>query len=272
MGGKEIIEVTDMTKIERKRAGKLEKMVSGCDFTAFNVGRTLILGVILTMAVNIPLFFALLEDNETYVVLIMHIFFMGTFTSLFVFMGANRIGNSSFIGDLGNKTFGGSYYMWKQLAVMPFEGKDLLNLRLIWCEKQMIAAGGSTAAVMLMIYIAGRLGYNDYSGLVGLLVLMILLNEIIFIVLNLLVNKWAIGLALNIAVSIAPIFIALFGCSDETGESSPELATAFSDRLSGLSFMSGISGIIILAVFLFAIAKVSEHLVSRVKNRAWSSK
>lgn len=272
MGGKEIIEVTDMTTIERKRAGKLEKLVSTCDFTSFNVSRMLILGVILTMAVNIPLFFALLEDDEIYVVLIMHIFFTGMFTSLFVFMGANRVGDQSFIGDLGNKTFGGSYYMWEQLAVMPFEGKDLMNLRLIWCEKQMIAAGGSTAVIMLMIFIAGRLGYNDYSGLIGLLTLFILLNEIILIVLNLLVKKWAVGLALNIAVSIAPIFIALFGCSDETGESSPELASAFSGRLSGLSFMSGISGIIILAVFLIVIAKVSEHLVSRVKNRAWSSK
>lgn len=272
MGGKEITGVTNMTKIERKRAGQIEKMVGGCDFTAFHVGRTLILGVILTMVVNVLLFFALLEDDEIYVVLIMHIFFTGMFTSLFVFTGSSRIGDSSFIGDLGNKTFGGSYYMWKQLAVMPFEGKDLMNLRLIWCEKQMIAAGGSTAVIMLMIFIAGRLGYNDYSGLIGLLMLMILLNEIILIVLNLFVKKWAVGLFINIVMSLLPIFIALFGCSDKTGESSPELASAFSDRLSGLSFMSGISGIIILAVFLIVIAKVSEHLVSRVKNRAWSSK
>lgn len=272
MGGKEIIEVNIMTTIERKRAGKLEKLVSTCDFVSFNVGRMLILGVVLTMAVNVPLFFASLEDNEIYIAFIMHIFFMGTFTSMFVFMGANRVGDQSFISDLGNKTFGGSYYMWKQLAVMPFEAKDLLNLRFIWCEKQMIAAGGSTAAVMLMIFIAGRLGFNDYSGLIGLLTLMIMVNEIILIVINIFSKKWFIGFLINTAVSIMPIFIAIFGCSDETGESSPELASAFSDRLSGLSFMSGISGIIILTVFLIITAKVSERLVSRIKNRAWSSK
>lgn len=272
MGGKEITEASVMTKIERERAGKLEKMVSGCDFTAFNVGRTLVLGVILTMIVNLLLFFALLEDDEIYVVFIMHIFFTGMFTSLFVFTGSSRIGDSSFIGDLGNKTFGGSYYMWKQLAVMPFEGKDLMNLRLIWCEKQMIAAGGSTAAIMLMIFIAGRLGYNDYSGLIGLLTLMILLNEIILIVLNLFVKKWVVGLLANFIMSVIPIFVAIFWCSDGTGKSSPELASAFSGRLSGLGFMSGISGVIVLAVLLFIIANTAEKLLSRVKNRAWSSK
>lgn len=261
-----------MTKTERKRVGKLEKLVRSCDYVAVNVGRILILGVILTMVLDIPVFFALMEDNEIYAAYILHLFFTGLFASMAVFMGSTRIGDQSFIPDMGNKTFGGSYYMWNQLAVMPFEAKDLMNLRIIWCEKQMIASGSSTAVVMVMLFIAGRLGYNDYSGLIGLLTVMFMITEIILIVMTMCCKKWFLGFVINMIISMLPIFVVLFGCCDETGESSVELATAFSDRFSGLSFMSGISGIIILAVFMVITAKVSEHLASRVKNRAWSSK
>lgn len=260
-----------MTKIERKRAKLLEDTMQTFIGTLAKTGNSVILCAVLILIFDAVLFPMLLDDNEIYVIVSVHIALFQIFSAMFVFLPTMQIGDRSIIKDMGNRNFGGSYYQGKFITAMPFESKDLMNLRLINCEKQLFTSTLAAAVLMAAVFIAGKLGYHDYRGIVGMLALFVPVQGIVMISVNLFCNRWYPGMILTMCMAMTPIF-AIIGCADEDGETSVELALQFNEKLKGFEFMSGISGIIILAAISAAIAIGAEMLVKNMKKRSWQLK
>lgn len=260
-----------MTKIERKRARLLADTLRTCGSAFARTKVIMILLAVLAAAFDAAIFFAVSADNEIYVAMILHIAFTQMFTAAFMNGIGAQVGDSSFIADIGNRNFGGSYYHGKFIVSLPFEAKDLMNLRLINCEARIFICTVTTAAVMAVITVMGTFGYYDYRGIVGMAVLFMPLMEIIGTLLHLFCKRWYFGMIVDLFCAFPPVFTML-GCCDESGESSAELALQFNEKLKGFEFMSGISGIIILAAVSAAIAIGAETLVKNMKKRSWQLK
>ncbi|MDE5858949.1 MAG: hypothetical protein K2H23_00930 [Oscillospiraceae bacterium] len=260
-----------MTKIERKRAKLLENTTHTCNSSISKINVLMILGTVLMLIADAAVFCLMLEDNELYVVVDLHLSLMHMVSTAFVFVSSTQIGDKSIITDIGNRNFGGSYYQGKFLASLPFEAKDVLNMRLRHCEIQLFTATAATAAMIAAVTAAGGFGYHEYRGIVGMTVLFFPLLEIVLTISVLLSKHWYIGMIVTMFMSLLPLF-SLIGCADETGETSVELALQFNERLKGFEFMSGISGIIMLILISAVIYAGAELIVKNIRNYSWKLK
>lgn len=258
-----------MTSEERKRAKAIEDamctMCGKIDRSAVRLIATAVLIILLDVACFIPM----TRDDELYVVLDLHVVFVTLFGNLFVSASDAVIGTKMFGKDLGNQTFIGSAILGKFLCTTPFEARDVSNMRLINWEKHMILNAAMTSALMLALEVFGKLGYTEYDGIVGAIVLIGLAVQVLALPLSCIIKYWYVGMFLSIYLCMIPMLL-IFGATDEAGETSVELAAAFSERLGGFGIVSGVPGVLILAALTAASIFAAEFIFGRMKKNSWN--
>lgn len=251
-----------MTMEERNRTKKLKSsicMLGGKGYRSHIIAETILLLIMDTVV-----FFATSKLDELYTVIVLHTFFMGMFNAIFMYINEAFMETRGIIPELGE----GSYFIGKLLCTLPFEGKDRINLRIADWEKILTVNSASVAAVMAALEIAGGMGFTKFDGIVGIIVAIALAINILALVINFLIKNWYVGMVAYMSMSFLPVLVMLVA-ADENGETTTETALEFSQKLEAFSFLSGVSGIIILAVITAALILCAEIFTSRMKKTSW---
>lgn len=252
-----------MTKIERKRAKSLEKTARLCG----TMGNVNIMLAILTAAafiIDICMFPVALEEGQPEPILMVHIMLMTMFSEMIVSFSMIQIGDTAFVQDSGTLMSMGTAFVGKFLCTLPFEAKDLQNLRLIHRENQIAAAVLSTAVMQAAFIISESLGHAVCTELIGAGALFIII-EAIMMMLDLFVRK-------NPFVSIILIFIfpmaliILLSYGFEKGTLTYETL----EKFSFLNEFSGVSGIIIMIISGAAVIFFGELFSKCKPNVSWN--
>ena len=144
--------IIDMTTIERKRAIKLEKTARAYGAMG-NANKMLAFLTIAVFIIDIAMFHIAAAEDQLYVLFVVHGFFLSLFSALIVIMNTYFIGDTGFMIDTGAVVQSGSVYTGKFLCTLPFEAKDLLNLRFITFEKQI----SIFSVTMILLHIAAEI-------------------------------------------------------------------------------------------------------------------
>lgn len=261
-----------MTKLERSRAKQLENTIcllcGKLNRCSVKLAFTAILILIIDALILIPM----TRDDELYVLLDLHVVFLTMLSNLFVTISDAAAGDPIIGRDMGNQTFVGSAVFGKLLCTMPYEAKDVLDMRLLNWERHMTLNWAMTSVVMLMLEVFSKQGYTEYDGITGAVILIGLVCQIISLPLSS-VRKNAVSrmvcVLLSVYLSMLPCLL-IFGAADETGETSIELATAFSERLGVFSIASGVPGVLILAALTAVSIAAAEFICGRIKKFSWN--
>lgn len=251
-----------MTIEERSRVKKLKSsicMLGGKGYRIYTAAETALL-----LIMDAFVFLATSKSDELYAVIVVHTVFMGMLGAVSMYVSEAFIGTRGIIPELGE----GSYFMGKFLCTLPFEGKDRINFRVADWEKTLAINSVSVVMVMAALEIAGGMGFTKYGGIVGLTVVIALLINISSLVINFLIKNWYVGMVASMIISFLPL-VSVLTAADESGETTPEAALELSQKLEAFSFLSGVSGIIILAVITAALIICAEIFTSRMKKTSW---
>lgn len=261
-----------MTKAERSRAKQLERTVCLLCGKLNRCSVRLAITAILILIADALILIPMMKDDELYALLDLHVVFLTMLSNLFLSISDNAIGSAIIGKDMGNQTFVGSAVLGKLLCTMPYEAKDILDMRLINWERHMILNSVMTSGVMLLLEALCKQGYTGYDGITGAVVLMGLVYQIIALPLSSIRKSGIarmVGVAISIYSAILPCALIL-GATDETGETSVELALAFSERLSGFGIVSGVTGVLILLALTAVSIAAAEFICGRTKKFSWN--
>lgn len=258
-----------MTKTERKRALLLEKVSRRYSKTGI-MNSILIFQSIAFLIIDAVLFSIAANDDELYIMLPFHIFIMGFFSALMMFVTTSVIGDTTFVygsanGNALRLSVNGSLTTGEFLCTLPFKAKDLMNLRLINFEKQFAYNVISTVIIEIALIAAESFGYTTYIGACGFSVIAMLVSQILLMASTLTQNIWLLSV---FGASGMLITFGTFLCFGVISEEYSNAADFF-DKFGFLKIFTGIPGIFILIIFSVAIAAVGEYYLKHKTAVSW---
>lgn len=255
-----------MTAIERKRAKKLTDVIYQIGGNGY---RSIPTFAALAVILDAIIFIVTAHTDELYTVMILNAVFLNMVINVtFLFITEAMMGNTiNILAETGN----GSFYMGKFLCTLPFEGKDRINIRISNWEKVTVINFVITAAVMIAIEASKVMGCSDYDGIVGITAAAYMAVCAVMMLIHLFVKKGYVSMIASMTISMAPMLIILVP-ADEDGEVTAEMARTFSQTLEGFGFLSGVSGVVILAAFTAVLILFAEVYSSRMKKISWRLK
>lgn len=257
-----------MTAIERKRAKKLTDVI--CKMGGNSYRLITVFQAAMVVIVDAAIFFVTSQTDEIYTVMILNTVFITMFGTLLQYVKEALFGTLN-IYAAAAQTGNGSFFIGKFLCTLPFEGKDRINMRIADWEKTTVVNFLITAAVMIIIEVSKSMGYSDYDGIVGVTAVVYMAINAALLMITLFVKNGFVGMITSMVSSLIPVFIMLVP-ADESGEITPEMAQTFSQTLEGFGFLSGVSGVVILAAFTAVLILFAEVYSSRMKKISWRFK
>lgn len=251
-----------MTIEERKRAVHLERVTKV--YSRSGVAVWLIAAAILIIILDISLFIIGLNDNDMFNILPIHNFMLYMTMGMFSTVSTSNMGdNSSVSGSTENfaTQYGSTIFTGKFLASLPFSAKDSLHLRLLNWERQLAASTVITAALQTAMLIAENNGYEVNHGITGLCVIGFIGAEaaIMFISTAWHMKYMALPAAFGAVFAIHPLL-----------RGSTEGYEKLSASAEGLSFLSGVNGIIVTVAASVLLAVGAEIWTKHRKNVSWN--
>lgn len=256
-----------MTTIERKRAVRLE-MTARMYGSMGSVNKMLAFLTIATLIIDIAMFHTAAEDDQLFAIFLMHCLFMSMFSALVVIMNTYPIGDTGFIIDTGNVVIAGSAYSGKFLCTLPFNAKDLLNLRLIHFEKQLAVFSSSTIFLLIAAEILRTAGYTIEAETIGICCVSAVLYEALLLVLTLVRLRSDI----SIGIMFAPTIPMIFFCAYMDGLSEIESAETMKKMFGPLNIFSGVPGIIVIIAAAAALVCIGEIYLKHKTGVSWNIK
>lgn len=255
-----------MNKSEKQRAKLLEKLlVHASPICSMKI--LMGLTVVLSAVSYAVLFMITMKSNELWVPIWVGVFIAFTFSVDFCFIGSMFDSKNGVFKSVSTAV-NGAYNIVEFAATLPLKATDMLYYRLARCKEQALTMGVLTSACIASVKIAGCFGYETYDGMAGIAVLTTIILEIIFIITNIICRHSMRGMFITAFLSVAALFCTMF-LFETPDDVSAEQAAEISVKFGGLSVLSGVTGIIILAAALFAVVIIAEFFVSRVKNISW---
>ena len=258
--------IIDMTTIERKRAIKLEKTARAYGAMG-NANKMLAFLTIAVVIIDIAMFPIAAEDDQLFAVFFMHGFIMSLLSALIVMMNTYFIGDTAFIADTGNFALSGSAYSGKFLCTLPFEAKDLFNLRFIHFEKQLSMVALSMIFLQIAAEFLRAMGYTMEPEYIGVSCLAAIFFEVLLLIVTLTGMKSHYAIIMIFAPTIPLVIFCEY--MDGLAE---EAATETMKIFSPLSIFSGVPGIILMIIAAAAIAFIGELCLKRKKDVSWNIK
>ena len=253
-----------MTAIERKRAARFEK-VARTYGSIGNINRMLAFLTTATLIIDIALFPIISAEDQLFAIFFMHGLIISMLSELIVLMNTYFIGDTAFIADTGNITLAGSAYSGKFLCTLPFEAKDLFNLRLIHFEKQLTVVSVSAVFLQIAAELLKTLGYTIEGEYIGVFCLATILYEVLLLIILLTGMKSHNAIMMIFAPTI-PLIIFCEYMDDLTEEAVAETMKIFSP----LAIFSGVPGIIIMIIAAVAMAFIGELCLKHKKDVSWN--
>lgn len=254
-----------MTREERKRAFALQKNISIYGMGSGIVAKFMFPLAVIADAAIITMFFRADEIYSACMTLYINaIIFM---TTLILYPGAMQIGDTGALGqnmDNAASALGGTMHGGKFLCTLPFQAKDIMNMRLINFEKQMCLHTILAIAVQTVLLIAGSMGSQNYHSVSGTIVVFYLTAEILMLIVSLSRFSMYSYLMLMSFFGISSIFISNF--IPKTAEEAAE----FCDKFGFLSVFSGVSGIAVVIVFAVVLAAAGEFYLKKKNGVSWN--
>lgn len=257
-----------MTRNERKRAALLEEVSQTYCQTGTNKNLIVVAATAMTVfcALMSPV---MIKKNEPDILMPMNILISSCVLTMLTSL------STSLVGDISNpdrnnaavlKT-GGTMMTGKFLCTLPFEGKDILNLRFINWERQLILKTAFTVIIQIILLALGFAGYEISGFVCGAAILLMFIGEI-FLLASFMTKSGLLSVAAGVGLSAFSFLgeIALMGIS---AERSIEAGAGF---VSFVSAFSGISGIVLTIALTAAFILVGEKLLSGRKLMSWKIK
>lgn len=255
-----------MNKSEKQRAKLIEKIVvSASPICSMKI--LMGITVVLSAAIYTVLFMTTVKSNELWVPIWAGAFIAFMLSAEFGFIGTMFDSKNGVFKSI-SATVPGAYNIAEFSATLPLKATDMLYYRLARCKKQALTMGVLTSVFIVSVKIAESFGYAAYDGIIGITVLSMIILEIIFTAVNILCRQGMWGMFITFLLSMAVLICTLL-LFETPNDISAEQAAEVSVKFGGLSVLSGITGIIILAAALFAVVIIAEFFVSRVKNISW---
>ncbi|MCH5192960.1 MAG: hypothetical protein J1F11_03295 [Oscillospiraceae bacterium] len=255
-----------MTVTERKRAARFEK-VARTYGSIGNVNRMLVFLIIAVLIIDAAIFPVAAAEDQLFVIFFIHGFMLSLMSELVVLMNTYFIGDTSFIADTGNITLAGSAYSGKFLCTLPFEAKDLFNLRFIHFEKQLSMVAVSMIFLQIAAEFLRAMGYTMEPEYIGVSCL----SAIFFEALLLIVTLTGMKSHYAIIMIFAPTLPLIIFCEYMDGLSEQEAAEAIK-IFSPLNIFSGVPGIILMIIAAAAMAFIGELCLKHKKDVSWNIK
>lgn len=255
-----------MTREERKRAAVLEKVIS-IYAKGLRTGSFIKIMFILMVIADAAMVITFLGKNELFnlsgVLLVNSMFLLLT-----IAIGSDtaQIGdtksasrNSDTVADL----VGGASFTGRFLCTLPFNAKDIINLRLINFEKELAVYSFLTIAIQITLIIAKAMGMQTYDNAIGIAVAVSLIVEVIALIIKLSRFNYFyymyIGAISAVSVTMAGEFVP--GTAEEAAD--------FGSKFGFMSVFSGVSGIVIVIVFAVVISLAGELYLKRKNRVSW---
>lgn len=255
-----------MTREERKRAAALQKNISIYGMGQGAVAKFMFpLTVIADAALMIMFFRADEPFNAGGLLYFNAMLFLIT---LILYPGATHIGDTGALGknmDNAASALGGTMYGGKFLCTLPFQAKDIMNMRLINFEKQMCLHTILAVALHITTLIAGSMmGSQTYDSVSGAITAFYLTAEILMLIVSL--SRFSIYsyMILWPLLGFSGIFIEYV--MPDTAEEAAE----FCEKFGFLSVFSGVSGIIIVIAFAVVLAIAGEFYLKKKNGVSWN--
>ncbi|MCM1023169.1 MAG: hypothetical protein NC395_03830 [Prevotella sp.] len=241
-----------MTIAQRKRAAKLQKVM----YSYSRWGRAwlvmLLAAVLQIVIITVASVSGIMSDQTCIVAPASSMF---TFVQFFVCM--LPVGVDSDINEkVTQEAYHGSVMPAKFMSCLPFEARDLLNLKLCLWEKAAAVNVLFVAAGHIISLIAEAYGYEVYRGAAGLFTLMAIISEAIFMVPYLVKS-----VKFNVVLGVFIGFGFSFACGVMDGLSA--------DAFAPLKIFSGVSGILVYTVATVLIAVIGELYAKNRKDASW---
>lgn len=244
-----------MTTVQRRRAKKLQNVTY-----LYSRGCRVWLGLLLASALQLIILACVIffgrEDDQLFIMSpCMSMFSILPFFGCIAATGIDRGVNEKGFQEIYHSSSTPSMF----LCNMPFEARDMLNLKITVWEK--------AAAVNVLMVALGHIaaltaeaqGFSIYHGVSGLYTLLALIAEILLMIPYTFKNNYmtfVVGFIIGIG------FAALCGLMDEIDGMS-------AGTLASLKIFSGVSGIIIYGAATFLIAFAGEMYINHKKNVSW---
>lgn len=247
-----------MTTVQRRRAKKLQNVTY-----LYGRGCRVWLGLLLTSALQLIILACVIffgrEDDQLFIMSpCMSMLTILPFFGCIAAAGIDR--------DVNGKGFQGSYHSSSTpsmfLCSMPFEARDMLNLKISVWEKAAAVNVLMVALGHIAALIAEAQGFSIYHGVSGLFTLLAIIAEILFMVPYTFKNN---HMTFVVWFIIGLGFIALCGIMGEIDGMS-------ANTFAPLKIFSGVSGIIIYIAATFLIALAGELYIKHKKNVSWNLK
>ena len=252
-----------MTIEERKRAIHLERVTKA--YCRSGVAVWLIaFASILIVILDISLFIIGLNDNDMFNILPIHNFMLYMTMGMFSMIStSNMSDNSSVSGSTENfaTQYGSTIFTGEFLASLPFSAKDSLHLRLLNWERQLAASTVITAALQTAMLIAENNGYEVNHGITGLCVIGFIGAETALMFIS---TAWHMKF-----MTLPAAFGAVFAIHPLL-RGSTEGYEKLSASAEGLSFLSGVNGIIVTVAASVLLAVGAEIWTKHRKNVSWN--
>ena len=256
-----------MTREERKHTSELEKVIDLYGSVSVSSILTKITGF-LTIIVDIVLLTSFCRKNEFFNVgAILYINVLLFMVTLVVHPClAQQIGDTGRWArnwDNAVLSLGGAVHMGKFLCTLPFNAKDIHNLRLVIFEKYLYMQTVLAVALQTAMLIAKSMGFQTYDNVFGMVAIIYLIAE--FLILIVCLSRQS------------PYHYMIFGglCGFTgfiMGKIMPGTAEKAAELESSLSFLnvfSGVSGIVILIAFAAILTAAGEFYVKRKNGVSW---
>ncbi|MCH5350056.1 MAG: hypothetical protein J1E40_12085 [Oscillospiraceae bacterium] len=255
-----------MTVTERKRASRLEKTARMYGSIG-SLNKMLAFLTIATLIIDIAMFPIAAEDDQLFAIFFLHGLLMSMISALIVMMNTYFIGDTAFAADTGNITLSGSAYSGKFLCTLPFEAKDLFDLRFMQFEKQLSVVAVSTVFLQIAAEVLRSAGYTIEAEYIGIFCFATIFYEVLLLIITLTGMKSHYAIIVMFAPTI-PIIIFCEYMDGLTEEAAAETMKIFSP----LNILSGVPGIIIMIAAAAAIAFIGELCLKRKTVVSWNIK
>lgn len=244
-----------MTMVQRRRAKKLQNVTY-----LYSRGCRAWLGLLLTSALRLIILALVIffgrEDDQLFIMSpCMSLFSMLPFFICLIAMGIDNTVNEKSFREVYHSSSTPSAF----LCCMPFEARDMANLKFCLWEKAAAVNVLMIAVGHIASLIAEARGFTIYNGVSGLFTLAALITEIVFMIPYIFKSN---GLMLSVGVFIGMGFAMMCGLMDEIYGMS-------ADTLASLKIFSGISGILIYCAATLLIAFLGELYIKHRKNVSW---
>lgn len=247
-----------MTIVQRRRAKKLQNVTY-----LYSRGCRAWLGLLLTSALRLIILALVIffgrEDDQLFIMSpCMSLFSMLPFFICLIAMGIDNTVNEKNFREVYHSSSTPSAF----LCCMPFEARDMANLKFCLWEKAAAVNVLMIAVGHIASLIAEARGFTIYNGVSGLFTLAALITEIVFMIPYIFKSN---GLMVSVGVFIGLGFATMCGLMDEIYD----MPAMSADPLAPLKIFSGISGILICCAATLFIAFLGEMYIKHRKNVSW---